>query len=116
MEVVGGLVAESLALLADAVHMLSDAAALGLALGAAWLARRPPTRRGPTAIARAEILAALANGAVLVGARVWIFVEAGRRLGDRPGARAAGCWVGASGFSSTSSPRAYSARRERERA
>ena len=91
VEVVGGLVADSLALLADAVHMLSDAGSLGLALGAAWLASRPPTATRSYGFARAEILAALVNGAVLVALAIWIFVEAGRRLVDPPDVR--GGWV-----------------------
>jgi cobalt-zinc-cadmium efflux system protein len=82
VELVGGLVAGSLALLADAVHMVSDAASLGLALGAAWLARRPPTLGRTFGLGRAEILAALTNGAALVALAIWIFVEAVMRLGD----------------------------------
>ena len=84
VEIVGGLVADSLALLADAGHMLSDALALGLALGASWLATRPATPGRSFGYRRAEILAALVNGAVLVAISVWILVEAGRRLGDEP--------------------------------
>ncbi len=79
-EVVGGLWANSLALLADAAHMLADAAALGLALFAAWIARRPPSPRRTYGYYRAEILAALANGAALVAIAVFIVVEAVRRL------------------------------------
>jgi cobalt-zinc-cadmium efflux system protein len=91
VELVGGLVAGSLALLADAVHMVSDAASLGLALGAAWLARRPPTPGRSFGLGRAEILAALTNGAALVALAIWIFVEAGRRLSGPPDVRAG--WV-----------------------
>lgn len=83
-EVVGGLVADSLALLADAAHMLSDAGSLGLALGAAWLAGRPATPERSFGYRRAEILAALVNGALLVALAAWIVVEALRRLGDPP--------------------------------
>jgi len=79
-EVVGGLWANSLALLADAAHMLADAAALGLALFAAWISRRPPSPRRTYGYYRAEILAALANGAALVAIAVVIVVEAVRRL------------------------------------
>ena len=82
VEVVGGVIAGSLALLADAVHMAADAGSLGLALGAAWLARRPPTLGRSFGFARAEILAALTNGAALVALAIWIFVEAGRRLAE----------------------------------
>lgn len=83
-EVIGGLVSGSLALLADAGHMLSDSVSLGLALGALALARRPPTARLSFGFRRAEILAALANGVTLVAIAIWIFVEAGRRLQDPP--------------------------------
>ena len=79
-EVVGGYVAGSLALMADAGHMLSDAAALGLSLFAAWIAARPPTPQHSYGYYRAEILAALANGATLIAIAILIFVEAVRRL------------------------------------
>jgi cobalt-zinc-cadmium efflux system protein len=84
-EVVGGLVSGSLALLADAGHMLSDAMSLVLALGAIWLARRPATARLSFGFRRAEILAALANGVALVAIAIWIWVEAAGRLADPPG-------------------------------
>jgi cobalt-zinc-cadmium efflux system protein len=83
-EVIGGLVSGSLALLADAGHMLSDAMSLGLALGALWLARRPPTARMSFGYRRAEILAALFNGVTLVAIAIWIFIEAAGRLADPP--------------------------------
>lgn len=83
-EVVGGLVAGSLALLADAGHMLSDDLSLGVALFAAWAAQRPSTARRTFGYKRAEILAALFNGVTLVAISIWIFVEAGRRFGDPP--------------------------------
>jgi cobalt-zinc-cadmium efflux system protein len=82
VEVVGGLVAGSLALLADAVHMLSDNVALALALVAAWLATKPATPERTYGYKRAEVLAALANGVMLVALALWIFVEAGMRLRD----------------------------------
>ena len=85
VEVVGGLYAESLALLADAVHMLSDNVALGLALFAAWLAAKPATPERTYGYKRAEVLAALVNGMLLVALAIWIFVEAVMRLRD-PGA------------------------------
>jgi cobalt-zinc-cadmium efflux system protein len=84
VEVVGGLLTGSLALLADAGHMLSDSLSIGLALFAAWLARRPATPRRSFGYRRAEILAALANGVALVAISFWIFVEAFRRLADPP--------------------------------
>jgi cobalt-zinc-cadmium efflux system protein len=79
-EVVGGLVAGSLALLADAAHMVSDVASLALALGAIWLAGRPASTRMSFGYRRAEILAALANGVGLVAVSIWIWVEAAGRL------------------------------------
>jgi cobalt-zinc-cadmium efflux system protein len=84
VELVVGLFAESLALLADAGHMVSDAAALSLALVAAWAAGRPATFRRSFGFRRAEILAALVNGLALVAIAVWIFVEAIGRLRDPP--------------------------------
>jgi cobalt-zinc-cadmium efflux system protein len=83
-EVVGGVVADSLALLADAGHMLSDTLALGVALFAAWLAGRPGGPSRTFGFRRAEILAALFNGVTLVAISIWIFIEAGMRFGDPP--------------------------------
>ncbi|MGD9696451.1 MAG: cation diffusion facilitator family transporter [Thermoleophilia bacterium] len=83
-EVVGGLIGGSLALLADAGHMLSDAASLALALFAMWLARRPATSRHSFGLRRAEILAALFNGITLVLIAAWIFYEAAQRMADPP--------------------------------
>ena len=83
-EVVGGLLTGSLALLADAGHMASDAVSLGLALFAVWLAERPATPQRSFGYKRAEILAALANGVTLVAVSLWIFVEAFARLQDPP--------------------------------
>ena len=83
-EVIGGLLTGSLALLADAGHMASDAVSLGLALFAVWLAERPATPHRSFGYKRAEILAALANGVTLVAVSVWIFVEAFARLQEPP--------------------------------
>lgn len=83
-EVVGGLISGSLALLADAAHMLSDAGSLGIALVAIWLAEKPATLRRSFGYQRAEILAALANGMTLVVVSLWIFYEAFQRLQDPP--------------------------------
>ena len=83
-EVAVGIVASSLALLADAAHMLTDAAALGLALVAAALAVRPPGGRWTYGFGRVEILAAQANGLTLALLGLWIIWEAGRRLADPP--------------------------------
>lgn len=83
-EVIGGLVTNSLALLADAGHMLSDVGSLALALAAMWMAGRPAGARHTYGYYRTEILAALANGAVLVAVAVYIFIEAYGRLGQPP--------------------------------
>lgn len=83
-EVVGGLLTNSLALLADAGHMLSDAGALALSLFAIWIAERPPTPRRTYGYYRTEILAALVNGATLVAIAVFIFVEAWERFREPP--------------------------------
>src|SRR5215218_2943963 len=80
VEIIGGLLTGSLALLADAGHMLSDNLSLGVALFAAWLAGRPATPERSFGYRRAEILAALANGVTLVAISVWVFVEAYARL------------------------------------
>jgi cobalt-zinc-cadmium efflux system protein len=84
VEVVGGLLTGSLALLADAGHMLSDNLSLGLALFAAWLAGRPATPERSFGYQRAEILAALFNGMTLVAISIGIFVEAYSRLREPP--------------------------------
>ena len=83
-EVVGGLLTNSLALLADAGHMLSDVAALGLALFALKAARREATARRTYGFYRTEILAALANGATLVAISFYIFFEAYQRFRNPP--------------------------------
>lgn len=79
-EVVGGVLSNSLALLADAGHMFTDVAALGLSVFAMHLARRPPTRRRTYGYARFEILAALLNGATLLLIAGLIVVEAWDRM------------------------------------
>jgi cobalt-zinc-cadmium efflux system protein len=79
-EVVAGLLAHSLALLADAGHMLTDAAALGMALGAAVMAERPPRGNWTWGFRRLEVLAAQINGATLLVLGVWIVWSAVRRL------------------------------------
>ncbi|MBK5232970.1 MAG: cation transporter [Thermoleophilia bacterium] len=80
VEAAGGLVTGSLALLADAGHMLSDSFSLFLALGAVMLAARPATSKRTFGYKRAEILAALVNGVLLVGVSVWVIIEAIHRL------------------------------------
>jgi len=81
VELVGGLLTGSLALLADAGHMLSDAGALAVALGAARLAVRPPDARQTMGYQRAEVLGAALNAGALVVLGVWIAVEGIERLG-----------------------------------
>lgn len=83
-EVTVGVLASSLALLADAGHMLTDAAALALALAASWLAMRRAQGRWTFGFGRAEILAAQANGLTLVLLGAWIVYEAAWRLADPP--------------------------------
>ena len=80
VELIGGWLSGSLALLADAAHMLADVAALGLALVAAWIAQRPATPERSFGFMRLEILAAFINGAVLFAIAIGIGVEAWHRL------------------------------------
>jgi cobalt-zinc-cadmium efflux system protein len=82
VELVGALLTGSLALLADAVHMLSDNVSLGLALLALGLASRPPTPQRSFGLGRAEILAALVNGVALFAVAGWIVWEAINRLSE----------------------------------
>jgi len=85
VEVAGGLWANSLALISDAGHMLTDASALGLAALAAWLAQRSPSRRHSYGLGRMEILAALVNALVMIGLVAAIAASAvGRLLDPRP--------------------------------
>lgn len=79
-EAAGGWITGSLALMADAGHMLSDVAALGLSLFAMWMAQRPPTPRRTFGYHRLEILAALANGATLVTISILVLIEAFHRF------------------------------------
>jgi len=87
VEAVGGWVAGSLALLADAGHMLTDVGALGLSLLTAWIARRPANDEKTYGYQRWEILAALVNGTALFGIAGWVVVEAVRRIGEPPPVR-----------------------------
>jgi cobalt-zinc-cadmium efflux system protein len=83
-EVVAGILADSLALLSDAAHMLTDAAAIALALVAARLAARPARGGYTFGLKRAEILSAQVNGATLVALALVIAIEGVRRLFDPP--------------------------------
>lgn len=87
VEVVGGFWTGSLALLSDAGHMMSDAAALGLSMFALWVAHRPPTPRRSFGYYRAEILAALVNAAALFAVAALVLVEAVERLQAPPDVR-----------------------------
>ena len=87
VQAVGALVSGSLALLADAGHMLSDAAGVFIALLAAWIAARPASDQRTYGLQRAEVLAALANALVLIVISVIIFTEAIRRFGSAPEVR-----------------------------
>ena len=80
VEAVGGWWSGSLALLSDAGHMFSDVAALGLAAFAQWVAQRPPSARHSYGLGRAEVIAALLNGLLMLAVIVWIVVEAVARL------------------------------------
>jgi cobalt-zinc-cadmium efflux system protein len=88
VEVAAGVVADSLALLSDAAHMLVDAAALGMTVWAARLARRPAAGGWTFGFRRAEILSAQANGLTLLVLGTLIVVEAVHRLVDPPDVRA----------------------------
>ena len=80
VEAIGGWMAGSLALLSDAGHMITDAAALGLALFADAVARRPPSKRASYGYGRAEVLAAFVNAIFMLAVVALIGIEAVRRL------------------------------------
>ncbi len=79
-EVVGGLLTHSLVLIADAGHMATDAAGIGLSLLATWFAARPATVQRSFGYQRAEILAAVVNAVLLFGVGAFVLIEAIRRL------------------------------------
>lgn len=79
-ELIGGWLANSLALLADAGHMFSDVAALALSYFAMWMADRPSPPQRTFGYHRAEILAAMVNGALLIAVSMFIVIEAIQRL------------------------------------
>lgn len=80
IEAVGGVISGSLALIADAGHMLTDTGALFLAFIATRLAKRPADGARSYGYARAEILAAFTNGLVMIGVVAWILFEAASRI------------------------------------
>lgn len=87
VEAVGGWISGSLALLADAGHMLTDVGAVSLSLLTAWIAQRPANDTKTYGYLRWEILAALINGAALFGIAGWVVIEAIGRLGRPPDIR-----------------------------
>ncbi len=80
VEIIGGVISGSLALLADAAHMFTDAFALGLAAGAQWFANRPADARRHFGYGRGQVLAAFVNGILLSILLVWIIFEAVARV------------------------------------
>ncbi|GAA2586989.1 cation diffusion facilitator family transporter [Microbacterium binotii] len=90
VQVVGAILSGSLALLADAAHMLTDAAALVIALIASVVAARPANDRRTFGYQRAEVFGALANGVILLGLSLWVGVEAITRLINPAEAEVAG--------------------------
>ena len=88
LEIVAGLLSHSLALLADAGHMATDAAALAMTLAASWIAHQPATRTKTYGFYRTEILAAFLNGLTLWGIVIWIGYEAIQRFAHPPVIRA----------------------------
>jgi cobalt-zinc-cadmium efflux system protein len=87
VELAGGLISNSLALIGDAGHMFTDTLALGLSLFALNLAKRPASQTKTYGYYRAEILAALINGAILVLVSAYIFYEAYHRFVEPPEVR-----------------------------
>lgn len=99
LEVAIGVIANSLALLTDAAHMLTDAGAIALALVAARLARRGPSGAMTFGLKRGEILSAQANGITMLLLALWVIYEAIRRLIDPPDVEATlVLWVGIAGL------------------
>lgn len=97
--IAGWLVFDSVALAADAGHVLSDIGAIGLGIAAAWAASRPARGRRTFGLRRAEIFAAFANGILLIAVAAWVFIEAIGRLSDAPEVDGAGvAAVGAFGL------------------
>ena len=93
VEIVGGLVTNSLALLSDAAHMFTDVIALGLGLFGVWIAQQPATERKTYGYYRAEILVALINGVVLWLVVLWVLWEAWQRVVAPPAIHGGGMLV-----------------------
>jgi cobalt-zinc-cadmium efflux system protein len=114
-EAIGGVITGSLAVLADAGHLLSDVGSIVLALIAARLAARPATGRRTFGYQRSEVLAALANGLTLVAVSVFIGIEAIGRFSDPPGIEGGGVLaLGVLGLIGNAAATVYLARGERE--
>jgi len=90
VEIIGGLVFSSLALLADGTHLATDVIGLGVALVAQMLMTRPASGRRTFGFRRAEVLGAQANAVLVLGVAVWIAVEAVARLGSQQDVNGAG--------------------------
>jgi cobalt-zinc-cadmium efflux system protein len=98
VEAVGGWWSGSLALLADAGHMATDAAALAFSLAANRLAQRPASARHSYGLARAEVIAAFVNSLALLAVVAWLFLEAVSRLAHPQAVDAAMvCWIAGGG-------------------
>ncbi|MFV2065120.1 MAG: cation diffusion facilitator family transporter, partial [Chloroflexota bacterium] len=82
VEVIGGILTNSLALLADAGHVLTDVAGVSMALVAIWIAAKPASDERTFGWYRAEIFAAVLNALLLFGVAVFILIEAWRRLSE----------------------------------
>ena len=95
-EVVGGIMTKSLALLADAGHMMTDVAGLALALFAIWFSQRPANPERTYGYYRMEILAAVVNAVILIGISIYILYEAYRRFLDPPEVQSVGMLIIAS--------------------
>lgn len=91
--VIGAVLTGSLALWADAGHVLSDVLAIALGIAAAKVAARPAHGRGTFGLGRVEILAALVNGLALVAVSIWVAIEAIGRFGDPPEIDGAGVLI-----------------------
>lgn len=99
VEFAGGILARSLALMADAGHMLTDAAALALAWAATRIATRPADTRRSFGYQRLRVLATFANGCALLFIVAWISIEAAQRLLNPVAVNAAAIlWIGGLGF------------------
>ncbi len=92
-EIIGGIAFGSLALLADAAHMVSDVTGLAIAMVAQRLMSRGPSPRHSYGLQRSEVLAAQTNAAILLAAAAWVIVEAVRRIGTPPHIEAGGMLI-----------------------